>query len=123
MLLLSYFGYTILYLFCRWIGGPRYTITSDPAVVEYVLKTRFENFPKGNYVYNIMKDLFGDGIFAVDGEKWVSQRKTASHMFAAREFREVSQGFSHKLIISVQPCPVYPAQRSEYHECLSSPWR
>ena len=37
-----------------------------------------------------MRDLFGDGIFAADGDKWLAQRKTASHMFAAREFREVT---------------------------------
>lgn len=26
-------------LACSWLGGPRYTITTDPAVVEYILKT------------------------------------------------------------------------------------
>lgn len=72
----------------RWIGGPRYTVTTDPAAVEYILKNRFDNFPKGEYLQSIMADLFGEGIFAIDGDKWVTTRKTASHMFAARSFRE-----------------------------------
>lgn len=37
-----------------------------------------------------MKDLFGDGIFATDGEKWKHQRKLASHEFSTRVLREFS---------------------------------
>ena len=77
-------------------------MTTNPAQVEYILKTRFENFPKGEYIYDILHDLFGDGIFAVDGEKWTAQRKTASHMFAAREFREVTFNFKLGLPINMR---------------------
>ncbi|TYI72258.1 hypothetical protein E1A91_D07G048000v1 [Gossypium mustelinum] len=38
----------------------------------------------------IMRDLFGDGIFAVDGEKWRHQRKLASYEFSTRVLREYS---------------------------------
>ncbi len=72
----------------KWIGSPRYFIVTSPACVEHVLKKNFDNFPKGDHFHNIMEDLFGDGIFAIDGEKWEAQRKTALHMFSAREFRE-----------------------------------
>ncbi|KAL0339376.1 UNVERIFIED_CONTAM: cytochrome [Sesamum angustifolium] len=53
--------------------------TSDPANVEYMLKTNFENYGKGWYNYSILKDLLGDGIFTVDGEKWREQRKVSSY--------------------------------------------
>jgi len=36
----------------------------------------------------LTKELFGNGIFGVDGEEWRKQRKVASHMFSARVFRE-----------------------------------
>ncbi|XP_006339781.1 cytochrome P450 704C1-like [Solanum tuberosum] len=64
--------------------------TSDPANVEYILKTNFENYGKGRYSYNILKDLFGDGIFTVDGDKWREQRKFLSHEFSARILRDFS---------------------------------
>jgi cytochrome P450 len=32
-------------------------------------------------------ELFGDGIFGVDGDKWTFQRKTASHMFSRKGLR------------------------------------
>ncbi|KAF2311094.1 hypothetical protein GH714_019455 [Hevea brasiliensis] len=44
--------------------------TTDPVNVEYILKTNFENYGKGKYNYENLKDLLGDGIFTVDGEKW-----------------------------------------------------
>ncbi|KAF3632398.1 putative cytochromeC1-like [Capsicum annuum] len=64
--------------------------TSDPANVEYILKTNFDNYGKGWYNYNILKDLLGDGIFAVDGDKWREQRKLSSHDFSTRILRDFS---------------------------------
>ncbi|KAI5569885.1 hypothetical protein BDE02_12G107200 [Populus trichocarpa] len=37
-----------------------------------------------------MRDLFGDGIFAVDGHKWRHQRKLASYEFSTRVLRDFS---------------------------------
>jgi len=37
-----------------------------------------------------MWDLFGDGIFATDGEKWRHQRKLASHEFSTKVLRDFS---------------------------------
>ncbi|KAI4330862.1 hypothetical protein MLD38_029107 [Melastoma candidum] len=64
--------------------------TVDPANVEYILKTNFSNYIKGDYNCGIMRDLFGQGIFAVDGEKWRHQRKLASHEFSTRNLRNFS---------------------------------
>ncbi|KAF1317242.1 Cytochrome p450, partial [Globisporangium splendens] len=55
---------------------------------EDVLKTHFETFDKGPRAITILRDLLGDGIFAVDGSKWVHQRKTASNLFSLRSLRE-----------------------------------
>ncbi|PON56767.1 Cytochrome P450, E-class, group IV [Trema orientale] len=70
--------------------------TSDPVNVEYILKTNFENYGKGSYNYNILKDLLGDGIFAVDGEKWRQQRKVSSHEFSTKVLRDFSCGIFRK---------------------------
>ncbi|KAK3036105.1 hypothetical protein RJ639_031686, partial [Escallonia herrerae] len=64
--------------------------TSDLANVEYILKTNFDNYGKGWYNYTILKDLLGDGIFAVDGEKWRQQRKVSSHEFSTKVLRDFS---------------------------------
>ncbi|XP_057805624.1 cytochrome P450 704C1-like [Salvia miltiorrhiza] len=64
--------------------------TSDPANVEYILKTNFQNYAKGWHNHSILKDLLGDGIFTVDGEKWRQQRKVSSHEFSARALRDAS---------------------------------
>ncbi|XP_052172073.1 cytochrome P450 94C1-like [Diospyros lotus] len=54
------------------------TITANPENVEYILKTRFENYPKGKPFSAILGDFLGRGIFNVDGELWRFQRKMAS---------------------------------------------
>ncbi|KAH0455847.1 hypothetical protein IEQ34_015879 [Dendrobium chrysotoxum] len=64
--------------------------TTDPAILEYILKTNFTNYEKGQYNYENLKELFGDGIFAVDGEKWHHQRKLASYEFSTRALRNYS---------------------------------
>merc|ERR1711998_149000 len=67
----------------------RITSSADAAVLEHVLKTNFENYPKGRDMNEPFKDLLGDGIFAVDGHKWKQQRKTASHEFTVDKFRQL----------------------------------
>ncbi|KAL3615607.1 hypothetical protein CASFOL_041268 [Castilleja foliolosa] len=64
--------------------------TSDPANVEYILKTNFDNYGKGDYNYSILKDLLGDGVFTVDGDQWREQRKVSSYEFSTRVLRDFS---------------------------------
>ncbi|XP_022765619.1 cytochrome P450 704C1-like isoform X2 [Durio zibethinus] len=63
--------------------------TADPVNIEYILRTNFPNYGRGAHT-EIMRDLFGDGIFAVDGEKWRHQRKLASYEFSTKVLREYS---------------------------------
>ncbi|KAG9448640.1 hypothetical protein H6P81_008605 [Aristolochia fimbriata] len=75
----------------RILGARGFEVyTADPANVEYILKTNFHNYGKGWYQTKIMRELLGDGIFAVDGEKWRHQRKLASYDFSTRMLKETS---------------------------------
>lgn len=71
-------------------AGRRQIYTCDPAVVEHILRTNFANYGKGSFNYENMTDLLGDGIFAVDGDKWRQQRKIASYDFSTRALRDFS---------------------------------
>ncbi|KAM3288266.1 cytochrome 94C1 [Capsicum chacoense] len=53
-------------------------ITSNPQNVEYMLKTRFENYPKGRTFSTILGDFLGRGIFNVDGDLWKFQKRMSS---------------------------------------------
>lgn len=69
--------------------------TSDPLVVEHILKDNFENYTKRSNVIAAMKDLLGGGIFIADhghtsadgGEGWKMQRKTAAQIFTTTNFK------------------------------------
>jgi len=69
-------------------GTPDKTILCSPEAFEEVFKTHFDAFPKGEFQIGILHDLLGDGIFAVDGDQWAAQRKTASRLFTMRSLRE-----------------------------------
>ncbi|RCH84922.1 hypothetical protein CU097_005150 [Rhizopus azygosporus] len=69
-------------------GMPRTIFTIDPQNVEYVLKTNFSNYLKGPYFDKNLRDLLGHGIFNANGEQWKWQRKTASHVFNVKNFRD-----------------------------------
>ncbi|KAL6004730.1 hypothetical protein ACLOJK_005285 [Asimina triloba] len=58
--------------------------TADPRNVEHFLKTAFHTYSKGEYNCRPIRDLFGYGIFAVDGDEWLQQRKMASTMLSGK---------------------------------------
>lgn len=69
------------------LGGINTVVTANPANVEHILKTRFDNYPKGEPFTVILQDLLGKGIFNADGDAWRLQRKAASHHFNSRSLR------------------------------------
>lgn len=64
--------------------------TADTRNVEHVLKTQFHKYSKGKFNHYTISDLFGQGIFAVDGDTWRHQRKLASLEFSTRVLRDFS---------------------------------
>ncbi|XP_028772473.1 cytochrome P450 94B3-like [Neltuma alba] len=84
--LLSYSPtYTIV---LRRLGAPTTIVTANPQNVEYILKTNFNNFPKGKPFTDILGDFLGHGIFNVDGELWQTRRKLVSHEFSSRSLED-----------------------------------
>lgn len=64
--------------------------TVDPRNIEQILKTKFDKYSKGRKDEEVCGDLFGEGIFLVDGEKWKQQRKLASYEFSTKIVRDFS---------------------------------
>lgn len=51
-------------------GNLRAVITANPANVEYILKTNFPNYPKGERFVTTLEDFLRQGIFNSDGDLW-----------------------------------------------------
>ncbi|KAK1429192.1 hypothetical protein QVD17_11396 [Tagetes erecta] len=62
-------------------------ITANPNNVEYMIKTNFDNYPKGKAFSALLGDLLGRGIFNVDGKCWYFQRKLASFELGSLSIR------------------------------------
>jgi cytochrome P450 len=79
--------YTMSFNF-RGFGLTAGVMTANPANVEYVARSNFQNYPKGQFVVSVIEDLLGHGIFNSDGDQWLSQRKAASYEFSRRSMRD-----------------------------------
>ncbi|KAJ7977283.1 putative Cytochrome P450 [Quillaja saponaria] len=67
--------------------GQRSVVTSNPAVVQHMLKSHFHIYQKGDTFRRTIIDFLGNGIFNSDGENWKFQRQVASHEFNTKSLR------------------------------------
>jgi cytochrome P450 len=63
-------------------------VTTQPECLRHILKDNFDNYEKGADLTRWMNEIFGHGIFGVDGESWYRQRKTAANIFTADNLRD-----------------------------------
>ncbi|XVE59386.1 hypothetical protein DITRI_Ditri05aG0042600 [Diplodiscus trichospermus] len=75
-----------------------YTVTCHPKNIEHILRTRFDNYPKGPDTQAAFHDLLGQGIFNSDGETWLIQRKTAALEFTTRTLRHAMARWVNRTI-------------------------
>lgn len=75
-----------------------YTVTCHPKNIEHILRTRFDNYPKGPQWQAAFHDLLGQGIFNSDGETWLIQRKTAALEFTTRTLRQAMARWVNRTI-------------------------
>ncbi|GAV70568.1 p450 domain-containing protein [Cephalotus follicularis] len=68
-------------------GNVHVIMTANPSNVEYMLKTNFDNYPKGDHFIAVLQDLVGQGFFNCDGDLWKLQWRTASHEFNTKSLR------------------------------------
>ncbi|XP_020113703.1 cytochrome P450 86A1-like [Ananas comosus] len=74
------------------------TVTCNPRNLEHVLRTRFDNYPKGPMWQSAFHDLLGQGIFNSDGDTWLLQRKTAALEFTTRTLRQAMARWANRSI-------------------------
>ncbi|KAL9266235.1 Cytochrome P450 86A2-like protein [Drosera capensis] len=81
------------------------TVTCNPGNLEHILKSRFDNYPKGPTWQAVFHDLLGQGIFNSDGKTWRFQRKTAALEFTTRTLRQAMARWVNRAI-QFRLCPI-----------------
>ncbi|KAI3992946.1 hypothetical protein MKX01_009689 [Papaver californicum] len=85
-----------------FIDGPifsnlKYFVTCHHQNIEYILKTNFNNFPKGPDFKQVFAPL-GDGIFNADSDGWRVQRRMAHTAFVSGEFKNLISNISRQAV-------------------------
>ncbi|XP_010419577.1 PREDICTED: cytochrome P450 86A2 isoform X2 [Camelina sativa] len=92
------------------------TVTCDPKNIEHMLKTRFDNYPKGPTWQAVFHDFLGQGIFNSDGDTWLFQRKTAALEFTTRTLRQAMGRWVNRGI-KLRFCPILETAQNN-HEAV-----
>ncbi|VVA89636.1 unnamed protein product [Arabis nemorensis] len=88
------------------------TVTCDPKNLEHMLKTRFDNYPKGPTWQSVFHDFLGQGIFNSDGDTWLFQRKTAALEFTTRTLRQAMGRWVNRGI-KLRFCPILESAQAK----------
>ncbi|OVA05830.1 Cytochrome P450 [Macleaya cordata] len=91
------------------------TVTCDPKNLEHILKTRFDNYPKGPTWQAVFHDLLGEGIFNSDGDTWLFQRKTAALEFTTRTLRQAMARWVNRAI-KLRLWPILSTAKTEFKQ-------
>ncbi|KAJ1263138.1 hypothetical protein BS78_09G161500 [Paspalum vaginatum] len=83
-------------------------LTANPPTVDHMLRGRFDNYPKGAPFSAILADFLGRGIFNVDGDSWLFQRKLAAAELASPALRCFAAG----VVASELRCRLIPLLHS-----------
>ncbi|TMW65608.1 hypothetical protein Poli38472_008250 [Pythium oligandrum] len=77
-------------------------VVSSPDAIEEVMSTQFENFGKGPYQCELLREFFGYAFGTDDGELWYHQRKVAVKFFSTKTLDLFMRESIHKGVLRVQ---------------------
>ena len=101
-----------------YLGGLKEAIvTTDPAVIQHVLKTNAENYQKSEIQVKRMGHFLGKGLLTTHGEAWRTQRRLIQKGFDRKELEALSSIMQDSLAESLRdfdrqvkagPVDIYP---------------
>lgn len=97
--------YTELYgdTFRFYLGGLKEAIvTSNPAVIQHVLKTNWENYQKSEIQMKRMGHFLGKGLLTTHGEAWRTQRRLIQKGFDRKQLDALSSIMQDSLAESLR---------------------
>lgn len=97
------------------LGRPLSIVLTTTSTIEDVLQTQFETFVKGKISTEIAQDMFGEGIIAVDGEKWLHQRKISGRLFSSKMLRTTVE---YEIIKHVETLIEYVSKACEMQQVI-----
>jgi cytochrome P450 len=113
-------NYTRLYgdTFRFYFGGVKEAIvTTNPVVIQHVLKTNWENYHKSHIQKKRMGHFLGKGLLTTEGEAWKTQRRLIQSGFERKQLEVLSSIMQDSLVDSLQdfdrqasigPIDIYP---------------
>ena len=115
---LAKYTQTLGHTFRFYLGGIKEAIvTTDPTVIQHVLKTNAENYQKSEIQVKRMGHFLGKGLLTTHGEAWRTQRRLIQKGFDRKQLEALSSIMQDSLAESMRnfdqqvgagPVDIYP---------------
>ena len=69
------------------VGRRRIFVTSDPMLLQTVLRERPERYRRLSIVESVLTEMRANGVFSVEGDAWRPQRRLVMQALASTNFR------------------------------------
>lgn len=82
-------------------GAKRVLVSSDPAVLQHVLKDNYANYRKSDIQMERMRHFLGKGLLTYHGDAWLRQRRLIQQGFSAAHLERLAEDMHASLDDSV----------------------
>jgi cytochrome P450 len=93
------------------VGQLPRVVLSSPEAYEDVFKTQFDVFVRGPG--ETVKEVLGEGIFNVDGDKWKHQRRVTSHLFSMHMLKDCMNAVIREKTVKLRDVLAKCAERGD----------
>ncbi|KAL5569322.1 hypothetical protein UlMin_025897 [Ulmus minor] len=74
--------------YLQWFGPQAQMVITEPELIKEILNNKEKAYPKPKKSEFLQK-IFGDGLSAAEGKKWVKKRKLANHAFHGESLKSM----------------------------------
>ncbi|CAN1794901.1 Cytochrome P450 CYP749A22 [Linum perenne] len=78
--------------FVFWIGPRAQLVLGDPELIKQAMSNKDGVLPKAKVPSNFLRMIFGDGVVATEGEKWIKLKKLANFFLHGENLKSMVPG-------------------------------
>lgn len=100
-------------------GAKRVLVSSDPAVLQHVLKDNYENYRKSDIQMERMRHFLGKGLLTYHGREWMRQRRLIQQGFSPAHLERLAEDMHACLDDSIARLEAATGPVNLAHEMMS----
>ncbi|CAN1794909.1 Cytochrome P450 CYP749A22 [Linum perenne] len=102
--------------FVFWIGPRAQLVLGDPELIKQAMSNKDGVLPKAKVPSNFLRMIFGDGVVATEGEKWIKLKKLANFFLHGENLKSMVPGMIASVEMMLERWKDCDGKEIEVHE-------